>query len=260
MLTFPQIDPVALSLGPLKIHWYGVMYLLAFVTWWLLASNRAKVSKFWNKDKLSDILFYCVLGVMLGGRIGYVVFYHPDYLISDPLEIFAIWHGGMSFHGGLIGVMLAVWLFARKHHQHFTDILEFIAPCVPIGLGLGRIGNFIGGELYGRVTDVPWGMVFPHAGVLPRHPSQLYQAFLEGIVFFAIMWWFSAKERPRGAVAGLFLITYALTRMLVEFVRQPDAHLGFLAFGWLTMGQLLSGCMLLVGAVWITYAYRYNKS
>ncbi len=258
MLQHPQIDPVAISLGPLKIHWYGLTYLVGFVAGWWLGRLRAR--KPWsplNEDQVGDLLFYIALGVILGGRFGYVVFYNFDAFIADPLWLLRVWEGGMSFHGGLLGVMLAMWWYGRKVGSGFWRMADFVAPLVPVGLGAGRIGNFINGELWGKPTDVPWGMVFPQApDALARHPSQLYQFALEGVLFFVILWWFSAKPRPRMAVSGLFLVCYGVFRFLVEFVRQPDPQLGYLAFDWLTMGQLLSFPMILAGAGLMLFAYR----
>ncbi|MGB1952036.1 MAG: prolipoprotein diacylglyceryl transferase [Marinobacter sp.] len=258
MLQHPQIDPVAISLGPLKIHWYGLTYLVGFVAGWWLGRLRAR--KPWsplNEDQVGDLLFYIALGVILGGRFGYVVFYNFDAFIADPLWLLRVWEGGMSFHGGLLGVMLALWWYGRKVGSGFWRMADFVAPLVPVGLGAGRIGNFINGELWGKPTDVPWGMVFPQApDALARHPSQLYQFALEGVLFFIILWWFSAKPRPRMAVSGLFLVCYGVFRFLVEFVRQPDPQLGYLAFDWLTMGQVLSFPMILAGAGLMLIAYR----
>ncbi|MGM0769688.1 MAG: prolipoprotein diacylglyceryl transferase [Pseudomonadota bacterium] len=258
MLQHPQIDPVAISLGPLKIHWYGLTYLVGFVAGWWLGRLRAR--KPWsplNEDQVGDLLFYIALGVILGGRFGYVVFYNFDAFIADPLWLLRVWEGGMSFHGGLLGVILAMWWYGRKVGSGFWRMADFVAPLVPVGLGVGRIGNFINGELWGKPTDVPWGMVFPQApDALARHPSQLYQFALEGVLFFIILWWFSAKPRPRMAVSGLFLVCYGVFRFLVEFVRQPDPQLGYLAFDWLTMGQVLSFPMILAGAGLMFIAYR----
>ncbi|ROT96238.1 prolipoprotein diacylglyceryl transferase [Marinobacter sp. R17] len=258
MLRYPQIDPIAVSIGPLKIHWYGLTYLVGFVMgWWL---GRIRTRKPWspiNEEQMGDLLFYIALGVVLGGRFGYVIFYNFDTFLADPLWLFRVWEGGMSFHGGLIGVMLAMWWFGRKVNCGFFAIADFVAPLVPIGLGAGRIGNFINGELWGRPTDVPWAMVFPTApDALPRHPSQLYEFAMEGVLLFIILWVFSSKQRPRMAVSGLFLVGYACFRILAEFFRQPDAQLGFLAFDWVTMGQILSLPMLLAGIVLMVWAYR----
>lgn len=257
MLQYPNIDPIALQVGVIKIHWYGLMYLLGFFTSFLLICVRAKKpNSGWTVDQLSDLLFYVALGVIVGGRTGNMLFYDFPTLIQDPLSYFKIWQGGMAFHGGLLGVMLAVWLYARKYHRHFADITDYIAPLFPIGLGLGRLGNFINGELFGTITTVPWGMVFPHGGPFIRHPSQLYEFFLEGVFMFTVLWWFSARPRPRYAVSGLFLVLYSICRILVEFVREPDPQYGYLAFDWLTMGQLLCLPMLVLGIIIIGYAYH----
>lgn len=259
MLTYPQIDPVALQLGPLKIHWYGLMYLGGFVAAWWLANRRAvQPGSGWNKQQVSDLIFFCALGVVLGGRLGYVLFYNFDRFLVEPLWLFAVWEGGMAFHGGLLGVIVASAWFARKYRKGFFGVVDFVAPLVPIGLGLGRLGNFIGGELWGRATDLPWGMVFPRADALARHPSQLYQFALEGVLLFCLLWWFSSRPRPAMAVSGLFLAAYGSFRFLVEFARQPDAHLGFIAFDWLTMGQLLSLPMVAAGCGLILMAYRLD--
>jgi phosphatidylglycerol:prolipoprotein diacylglycerol transferase len=256
MLKYPEIDPVAISIGPLDIRWYGIMYLVGFVAGFLLLNRRAKrPGSGWTTEQVSDLIFYGAMGVILGGRIGYILFYNFSAFLNDPLTLFKVWQGGMSFHGGLLGVMIAVWLFARHTKKSYWDILDFGAPIVPIGLGLGRIGNFIGGELYGRVTDGPWGMVFPTGGELARHPSQLYQATLEGLALFTILWFFSRKPRPRYAVSGLFALFYGIFRFVAEFAREPDAHLGFIAFDWLTMGQLLSVPLILVGVFLLYLAY-----
>lgn len=259
--TYPQIDPVAVALGPLKVHWYGLMYLFGFGVGYLLGCHRAKRADtpLNNKDQVGDMIFYCALGVILGGRIGYVLFYNFDKFLGDPMWAFRVWEGGMAFHGGLLGVFLAMWLYARKVGTTFLQMIDYVGPLVPIALGLGRVGNFIGGELWGRATDVPWAMVFPNdPEQLLRHPSQLYQVFLEGILLFSIVWLYSSKQRPIGAVSGMFLIWYGLFRILVEFVREPDAHIGFIAFGWLTKGQLLSLPMVLAGVALLIYAYKVN--
>lgn len=248
MLQAPLIDPVALALGPLKIHWYGLMYLFGFAgAWWLMKRRASRPQSPLTVEQVGDLLFYAALGVVLGGRLGYVLFYNLPQYLSDPLSLLKVWQGGMSFHGGLLGVLLAMWLYARRLDLRFFQVTDFIAPVVPVGLFFGRIGNFINGELYGRVTDLPWAMVFPAAGPLPRHPSQLYEAVLEGLLLFAILWWYSSRPRPLMAVSGLFLIGYGLFRFLVEFVRLPDAHIGYLAWGWLTMGQLLTLPMIALG-------------
>ncbi|WP_210397141.1 prolipoprotein diacylglyceryl transferase [Motiliproteus sediminis] len=257
MLTYPHIDPVALELGPLKIHWYGLMYLGGFAAAWWLAKRRAQAEgSGWSREQVSDLIFYCALGVVLGGRLGYVLFYNFERFLAEPLWLFAVWEGGMAFHGGLLGVTAAILWFARKQHKDFFAVTDFVAPLVPIGLGLGRLGNFIGGELWGRATDLPWAMVFPRADALARHPSQLYQFALEGVVLFSVLWWFSSRPRPAGSVAGLFLTLYGCFRFLVEFVREPDQQLGYIAFDWLTMGQLLSLPMVIGGVVLIGWAYQ----
>lgn len=248
MLTYPDIDPVAFALGPVKVHWYGLMYLTGFVGGWLV--GRLKARQPWSPvtpEQVDDLVFYIALGVILGGRIGSTLFYYPSEFFSNPLTLFKIWEGGMSFHGGMLGVFFAAWLYARKYKLRFIQLTDFFAVAVTVGLGAGRIGNFINAELWGRVTDVPWAMVFPGAGDLPRHPSMLYEAILEGPVLFAILWIAGMRPRRTGLVSGLFMIFYGLFRFLVEFVREPDAHLGYLAFGWLTMGQALSFPMILVG-------------
>ncbi|MGI8739125.1 MAG: prolipoprotein diacylglyceryl transferase [Gammaproteobacteria bacterium] len=257
MLTYPDIDPIALQLGPLKIHWYGITYLVGFVGFWALGVLRAKQPHSPVKpDQIGDMLFYGVLGVILGGRLGYILFYNLPAFIGDPLILFQIWQGGMSFHGGLIGVVIAAALYSRRHDVGFVPLCDFIAPMMPVGLGAGRIGNFINGELWGAPTNLPWGMIFPGAGPEPRHPSQLYEALLEGVLLFVILWLFSRQPRPTGVVCGLFLIGYGVFRSLVEFVRLPDAHIGYLAFGWLTLGQALTLPMIILGLALMAFAYR----
>lgn len=255
MLQYPAIDPVAIAIGPLQIHWYGLMYLIGFAAVWWLGRRRAEMHGL-QQQQIEDLVFYGAMGVILGGRIGYVLFYNFSAFLDDPMMLLRIWQGGMSFHGGLLGVMLALALFARKVGKCYFCIVDFVAPMVPIGLGAGRMGNFINSELWGKVTDVPWGMVFPNGGPLPRHPSMLYEFFLEGIVLFIIVWWFSSKKRPVMAVSGVFALGYGLFRFAVEFVRQPDAHLGYLAFDWFTMGQLLSLPLIITGIVLLFLAYR----
>ncbi|MEX2470216.1 MAG: prolipoprotein diacylglyceryl transferase [Pseudohongiellaceae bacterium] len=246
MLTHPQFDPVALSIGPIDIHWYGLMYIIAFGGAWMLASIRIRQPRFdWTSEQVSDLVFYGALGAVVGGRLGSVFFYNFDRFLADPLWLARVWEGGMSFHGGFLGVLLAMYLYSRHIRRDFWATMDFIAPFVPFGLGAGRLGNFIGGELWGRPTDMPWGMVFPYVDQQPRHPSQLYEFALEGVLLFAIMWWFSAKDRPRLAVSGLFGLCYGLFRFFVEFYRQPDEQLGYIAFDWLTMGQLL--CLPMIG-------------
>jgi phosphatidylglycerol:prolipoprotein diacylglycerol transferase len=244
----PNIDPVAIHLGPVKVHWYGIMYVLGFLALWWFGSRRAKrPGSGWTAEQVGDLVFYGALGVILGGRLGYMLFYNLPHYLAFPLDVLKVWQGGMSFHGGLVGVLLAMWYFGRKNGKTFFTVTDFIAPWVPIGLGLGRLGNFINHELWGKVTDAPWGMVFRDGGPLPRHPSQLYQAALEGLALFLILWWFTRKPRPTASVSGLFLIGYGVFRFLVEFVREPDAQLGYLAFGWVTMGQVLSLPMIVFG-------------
>jgi phosphatidylglycerol:prolipoprotein diacylglycerol transferase len=258
MLPYPQIDPVALALGPLKIHWYGLMYLIGIGGAWWLASRRVNAfAPSWNKEKLSDMVFWVAMGVILGGRLGYVLFYDLAAYIAEPARMLRIWEGGMSFHGGLIGVMLATWWFGKRNNKSFFELMDFIAPLVPIGLGAGRIGNFINAELWGKASDVPWAMIFPtDPQQLARHPSQLYQFALEGVALFAILWFYSRKPRPTMAVSGMFALSYGIFRFIVEFVRVPDAQLGYLAGGWLTMGQVLCVPMVLGGLGLIAYAYK----
>jgi phosphatidylglycerol:prolipoprotein diacylglycerol transferase len=249
MLNYPDIDPVLLSIGPLKVHWYGMMYLFGFLAAWLLGVLRATHRNSWNKDQVSDLVLYCALGAVIGGRIGYILFYKLDDYLAQPLDIFRVWEGGMSFHGGMLGVFVAIWLFGNKTNRTFFQVSDFVAPLVPIGLFFGRIGNFINQELWGRVTDLPWGMVFPLAGSAPRHPSQIYEALLEGVVLFLILWFYSARQRPVARISGLFLLLYGVFRFFVEFTREPDDYLGFVALDWMTMGQLLSLPMIIAGVI-----------
>ncbi|MFI4869221.1 MAG: prolipoprotein diacylglyceryl transferase [Steroidobacterales bacterium] len=260
MLRYPNIDPIALSIGPLHIHWYGVMYLVGFAAaWWLARRRAAQPGSTWTAADVDDFLFYAMLGVILGGRVGYVLFYGMPLWRGDWAYPLKIWEGGMSFHGGMLGVLVAAWIFGRQRARHAFDVYDFAAPLPGVGLFFGRLGNFINGELWGRPTDVPWAMLVPDpngGAPVARHPSQLYEAALEGLVLFTIMWWFTSRPRPRFAPSALFLICYAIARMLVEFVREPDVGIGYLAFGWLTMGQLLSLPMLLAGVgLWVA-AYR----
>ncbi|MCP5176119.1 MAG: prolipoprotein diacylglyceryl transferase [Moraxellaceae bacterium] len=260
MLTYPHIDPVAISLGPLKVHWYGIMYLCAFGFAYFLGTLRTKrMNPVWTAEQLSDLIFYAAMGVILGGRCGYVFFYSFDQFLANPLWLFQVWKGGMSFHGGFLGVLVSMIFFAKRYKLAFWQVVDFVAPLVPTGILFGRLGNFIGGELWGRpVVDpnYPLAMVFPHVDNLPRHPSQLYEAFLEGALLFAILWWFSSKPRPVKAVSGVFALGYGLARFIVEFFREPDADKGFIAFNWLTMGQLLSTPLIMIGILLLVLAYR----
>lgn len=261
--SYPEIDPVAFTLGPLTVHWYGLMYLLAFVTAWFIGIQTAR--RQWSPVKpkqVEDLVFYAALGVVVGGRVGYVFFYNFGAFIDDPIWLFRIWEGGMSFHGGLLGVIVAMVLFARKLNQPFLKVMDFMAPLVPSGLFFGRIGNFIGQELWGRSTDGPWGMVFPNDPLgLARHPSQLYEALLEGLVIFVVLLWFARKPRPAGAICSLFVILYGIFRFTVEFVREPDAHIQFDLFDWMTRGQILSTPMIIVGlAVFIWAMFLRSKT
>jgi phosphatidylglycerol:prolipoprotein diacylglycerol transferase len=273
-LLYPDIDPVFLALGPLKIHWYGLTYLIGMVAGWWLARVRAKkAGSEWTAAQVDDLLFYVALGVILGGRLGYSLFYGFENWLADPLVLLRPWEGGMSFHGGFLGVLLAMYLYGRKHQRRFFQLTDFIAPVIPLGLFAGRIGNFINGELWGKVTDLPWGMRLrcdqfvqvcqdklhlPPGTELspPLHPNQLYEALLEGVLLFLVLWFFSARPRPRMAVSALFLMGYGLFRFMIEFVRMPDAHIGYLAGGWFTMGQLLSLPMMIIGVWMIIHAYR----
>ncbi|EUJ09626.1 Prolipoprotein diacylglyceryl transferase [Methylophilaceae bacterium 11] len=249
MLTHPQFNPVAIQItDSFGIHWYGLMYLIGFVAFLLLGKYQIKHKPWfgWNTQMLDDALFYGALGVILGGRIGYMLFYQFPDLIAHPLNLLKIWQGGMSFHGGFLGVLVAMFCFTKKHPQPWLKIMDFVAPLVPLGLGAGRMGNFINGELWGRPTGSDYGMIFPQVDAIARHPSQLYEFMLEGIVMFAVLWWFSRKQRPVGQISALFLIMYGSFRFLVEFTREPDAHLGLLGLG-LSMGQWLSLPMMLIG-------------
>jgi phosphatidylglycerol---prolipoprotein diacylglyceryl transferase len=257
MLIHPQIDPIAISIGPLAVRWYGLMYLIGFSLVFLLGRSRIKrgASGGVSLAVLDDLIFYGVLGVILGGRLGYILFYKPEYYASHPLEILSIWQGGMAFHGGFLGVLVAMVFIARKYQLAWFTIMDFIAPLVPPALAAGRIGNFINGELWGRTTDVAWGMVFRGAGALPRHPSQLYQFALEGVALFVVLWIYSSRPRPKAAVSAVFLIGYGVARFIVEFFREPDDFLGLLALN-LSMGQWLSAPMILIGIAMLAWAYR----
>ena len=259
MLNYPDIDPIAFEVGPLQVHWYGLMYLAGFAAAWFLGRWRAAQAwRGWRPAEMDDIVFYAAIGVIIGGRLGYVLFYDLERFLSAPSALLAIWRGGMSFHGGLIGVLLAMALYGRRTGRTFFQVADFIAPLIPPGLAAGRLGNFINGELWGKASDVPWAMVFPdsRAGLLPRHPSQLYQMMLEGVGLFLLLWLYSRKPRPTMAVSGLFLVGYGVARFVVEFVRVPDEQLGYLAFGWLTMGQLLCVPMLAFGGLLLVLAGR----
>jgi phosphatidylglycerol---prolipoprotein diacylglyceryl transferase len=258
MLQYPGFDPIAFELGPLRVHWYGIMYLVGFVAgWWLGRVRAARPGSTWKPNDVDDLIFYAMVGVILGGRIGYVLVYGWEFWTRDPLYPLKIWEGGMSFHGGLIGVMIAIALFARRRGRSVADVFDFLVPLGGIGLFAGRVGNFINNELWGKVTDVPWG--FNVDGEV-RHATQLYEAALEGLVLFAVLWWYTSKPRPRLAASGLFLLLYGVFRIFVEFWRVPDAHLQYLAAGWITMGQVLSLPMVIAGAVMLAVAYRRRVS
>jgi phosphatidylglycerol:prolipoprotein diacylglycerol transferase len=262
VIDYPSIDPVALSLGPIKIHWYGLTYLggLAFA-WWLARQRASQPYSPVKKEQIDDLIFYAAVGIVLGGRAGYALFYGLNRLLEDPLWLFRIWEGGMAFHGGFLGVLLAMALFSRQRGISWGRIMDFVAPLTPIGLGLGRLGNFIGQELWGRPAEVAWAMVFPKDPLaLARHPSQLYQFALEGCLLFLVLLWFSRRPRPEWAVSGVFLLGYGALRFIAEFFREPDAHIGFDALGWMTRGQILCLPMLLAGA-WLLYrAYHVASS
>lgn len=259
MLTYPNIDPVAFHIFSWPVYWYGLMYLVGFVSAWLLLSFRSRnPARGFTQDQVSDLVFFAALGAIIGGRLGYMLFYDFNNMVSNPLLIFQTWKGGMSFHGGCLGVLIAMFWCAHKFKKPFLALTDFIAPAVPVGLGAGRIGNFINSELWGRTTDVAWGMVFPNGGPLPRHPSQLYEFALEGVVLFLILWIFSSKPRPLGAVSGLFALGYGVFRCSVEFFREPDAPIGYF-FGWVTEGQLLSIPLILVGILLLIWAYKSKR-
>lgn len=259
MLIHPQIDPVALHLGPIQIHWYGIMYLVGFTLAWFLALYRIERCKLdWNRDQVADLIFYAAIGTILGGRIGYMFFYGFQDWLDHPLQVLKIWEGGMSFHGGLIGVIIALYLFCRRYHKSFLEVTDFTAPLVPLGLAAGRLGNFINGELWGKPTDIAWGMIFPQIDNLPRHPSQLYELGLEGITLFLILFFYAQKQRLKGSNTALFLIFYGLFRFLIEFYREPDVQLGYL-WDTFTMGQLLSLPMILIGITLYFYQKKHEN-
>jgi phosphatidylglycerol:prolipoprotein diacylglycerol transferase len=256
MFVYPEIDPILFEIGFIKIRWYGLMYVIGFVmAWWLARRRCQRVDSPVKPSEVDDLIFYAMLGVIVGGRVGYCLVYGWEYFIKDPLYLFKITDGGMSFHGGLAGVIIAMWWYGRKLGQSIWHILDFVAPLVPIGLGAGRIGNFINAELWGAETSVRWGVLYD--GVV-RHPSQLYEAALEGLLLFIILWWYSAKPRPYMAVSALFLLCYGVFRFFVEFYRVPDADLGYLLFDWVTMGQILSAPMIIAGAIMLGMAYSMH--
>lgn len=260
MLIYPSPDPVAFAIGPVAVHWYGLMYAVGFAGAWALGRWQAK--RPWSPMKsqaVDDLIVWVAFGVIAGGRIGYMLFYQTPVLIHDPLSLFRVWEGGMSFHGGLTGVLVALWLFARRFNLPYLAVTDFVAPLVPIGLAAGRFGNFINGELWGKVTDLPWGMAGTGIGSAPRHPSMLYEMILEGLVLFVVLQVFTLRGRSTGSVSGLFLTVYAVFRILVEFVRLPDVQLGYLAFGWVTMGQVLSLPMLVLGVGLLVWANSVQK-
>lgn len=258
-MTFPQIDPVIFSIGPVSLRWYGLMYLLAFgVAWWLANRVAKKPGSGWTEQQVSDLLFIGFLGVILGGRIGYVLFYQFELFLADPWYLFKIWTGGMSFHGGLLGVLAAMAYFAWRNNKAYLQLGDFVAPLIPLGLAAGRLGNFINAELWGRTSDVPWAMVFPGAGPLPRHPSQLYEFALEGVLLFVLIMLYRRTNPPTGSLGGLFLAGYGAARFFIEYYREPDAHLGVLSAG-MSMGQWLSLPMIVAGVALIIYAYVCNR-
>ena len=250
MIIHPNFNPVAISIGPISVHWYGLMYLAGFVVGLLLGQYRARrPDSGWKPEEISDILFYIAIGTIIGGRLGYVLFYNASFYLANPLEAVAIWDGGMSFHGGLLGVILAMWFYGRKTGRSILQVSDFISPLVPTALFFGRVGNFVNQELWGRAADVPWAVLFSTKPDGPRHPSQLYEAGLEGVILFIVVWCYSAKPRASGRVSGLFVGGYGVFRFFVEFFREPDAHLGPVLLNWMSMGQLLSVPMILLGLV-----------
>lgn len=255
-MIYHQFSPDIFSIGPLTVRWYGFMYVLAFLFAWLLGRRRTRSNSTFTPAQFDDVLTWGIVGVLVGARVGYSLFYNPLYYIAHPVEVLYVWQGGMSFHGGFLGVIIASGLAGRRYGRSLFQTMDFMAPLVPSGIFFGRIGNFINAELWGRVTDAPWGMVFPGAGPLPRHPSQLYEAALEGALLFVIIWIFSAKPRPTMAVSGMFALGYGLFRCFAEFFRVPDAHIGYLAFGWLTMGMVLCLPVILTGLLLLWLASR----
>jgi phosphatidylglycerol:prolipoprotein diacylglycerol transferase len=257
MFVYPHPDPIAFSLGPLHVRWYGLMYLVGFAAaWWLARRRAARPGSTWTPVEVDDLIFYCALGVIVGGRVGWMLFYGTERILEDPMSVVRVWEGGMSFHGGLIGVLVALALFASRRGKRIADVFDFAAPLPAIGFGAGRIGNFINGELWGKPTDVPWAVV---VNGVPVHASQLYEALLEGLVLFVILWWFTSKPRPRLAPSGLFLLGYGVFRFGVELVRVPDANRGYLLLDWMTMGQILSLPMIVIGLWLLAVAYRRNE-
>ena len=258
-VQYPVIDPVAISFGPIEIYWYAISYLVGIgLVWWILVYRNRQYSSGYSDEELSDLVFYGVVGVLLGGRIGYMIFYGFSNLIENPVTAFKIWQGGMSFHGGLLGVILAIWFFARKINRNFFAVTDFIAPSVPLALGCGRIGNFINTELPGRVTDVHWALIFPDGNA--RHPSSLYQAVVEGPLLFFLLWLFARRQRPEMAVSGLFLFGYGCFRLITELFREPDVHIGFILADRITAGQLLSIPMVLLGIIITVFSYIQSKN
>jgi phosphatidylglycerol:prolipoprotein diacylglycerol transferase len=266
MITYPAIDPVAFHIFSWPVHWYGLMYLIGFLGGWGLLALRVRLSpeltkdpnRYFTQNQVSDLAFFAALGAIIGGRLGYILFYDWQVLFTNPLLIVETWKGGMSFHGGLLGVLVALAIYAKKLQKPFLALTDFLSPVIPIGLGAGRIGNFINDELWGRVTEVPWGMIFPNGGSMVRHPSQLYEFALEGVLLFLVLWFFSSKPRPLGAVSGLFALGYGLFRSFAEFFREPDVQIGYLA-GGITEGQVLSLPLILAGIILLSWAYKKGK-
>ena len=263
MIQFPALDPVAIELGPLQIRWYGISYVCGILLAWYLLARRATLRPElgWTREQVGDLIYYSTLGVIIGGRLGSVLFYNLPYYLEHPLDILKVWQGGMSFHGGLLGVMVAAWFYNRRDGRKFFQTTDFFIPAVPVGLFFGRIANFINAELWGSPTTLPWGVVFPvvEAGGVPRHPSQIYEALLEGLLLFIILWLYSSKPRPVMSVSGLYLLLYGIFRSTVEFFREPDAHIGYVAGDWLTMGQVLSLPMIIAGTILLYFAHRNSQ-